>query len=121
MGQLMEAMDRKQTEIHEWREANFPDANAGQQLLGVVEELGELSHHHLKQLQGIRGSDPYHEGEAQDAVGDLMIFLFGYCSYRGWNLSDCLHEAWAEVQKRDWIKNPQTGIVNEREMRSEVE
>lgn len=116
MGQLIRSLDDKQEEMHGWRVANFPYANAGQQLLGVVEEVGELSHHHLKELQNIRGSDEYHQAQAQDAVGDILIYLMGYCSYRGWSMGECMHNAWAEVQKRDWIANRNTGIDDEREM-----
>lgn len=98
-----------QNKLHLWRVRNFPDADATQQLLGVAEETGELSHAHLKQMQGIRGDDKLHEAEARDAVGDLAIYLMGYCSYRGWSLEDILFDTTAHVLKRDWIKDPLEG------------
>lgn len=100
-----------QTITKEWRDRNFPDSTAEDQLFGVMEELGELVHVNLKSRQGIRG---YSEGsertaaEERDAIGDMMIYLMGFCSKRGYDLTDCVNEAWAQVEKRDWIKNPET-------------
>ena len=50
-------------EVAEWSRRNFgPGTPMGYRaLLGVVEEVGELSHAHLKQLQGIRGTPAEHE------------------------------------------------------------
>lgn len=98
-----------QLECDAWRQRNFPNYTADHQLFGMVEELGELAHAHLKQQQGIRGEDKLHEHNAQDAIGDLIIFLTGYCSARGWDLQKIVQETWDEVNKRDWIKNPLHG------------
>lgn len=97
--------------VHEWRQRNFPDADATQQLLGVAEELGELSHSHLKEMQGIRGDSGLHQANAKDAVGDLMIYLMGYCSCRGWDIRKILIDTADHVLKRDWIANPEDGDV----------
>lgn len=98
--------------LHEWREYNFPRADALQQLMGVVEEIGELHHVELKRLQGIRGydDDAKFEHEARDAVGDILIFLAGYCSYRKWDIVDIYRDTIEEVVGRDWIKNKMTGL-----------
>lgn len=98
-----------QTELHTWRQRNFPAADSEQQLLGVVEEVGELSHAHLKAIQGIRGTSEEHEAAAKDAVGDIVIYLLGYCSYRGWDFEDILGVTAAHVLKRDWIGDPKAG------------
>lgn len=73
-----------------------------QPFLGVVEEVGELSHALLKQDQGIRGSREEHEAAAQDAVGDIVIYLADLCTLRGWDLAGCVEAAWSEVSQRDW-------------------
>jgi hypothetical protein len=65
-------------EYRPWRAHNFPDATADQQLLGMIEEMGELSHHHLKMMQGIRGTPEFHKKEIFDAIGDMMIYSLGY-------------------------------------------
>jgi NTP pyrophosphatase (non-canonical NTP hydrolase) len=98
-----------QDELHRWREKNFPKATSVQQLLGIVEEVGELSHAHLKEIQGIRGDSALHVAEAQDAVGDIVIYLMGYCSYRGWDFDVMVMNAATEVLKRDWIADPMGG------------
>lgn len=107
-----QGLARAQDQLHEWRERNFPRADSTQQLLGVVEELGELSHIHLKAIQRIRQgrmSPAEIQRLKEDAIGDIIIYLMGYCSYEGLSLSHCLDEAGAEVLERDWLTNPQYG------------
>lgn len=101
-----------QTRLHLWRQKNFPDADAAQQFLGMVEELGELAHARLKHEQGIRDLgeiDAFKQAE-QDAIGDLLIYLFGYCSYRGFQVDHLIEDVAREVMKRDWVKYPGTGF-----------
>jgi len=98
-----------QEEQRPWVEHNFPGREAYYPLLGAVEELGELAHAHLKQLQGIRGTDQEHEDAAKDAVGDVVVFLADYCSARGFDFQDILNETWAKVKQRDWRKDPVGG------------
>ncbi len=103
-------MDLKilQQEVHEWTEHNFPGAEPYRKLLGVVEEVGELSHAHLKELEGIRGNQD-HTANAKDAVGDIIIFLTDYCNSRGFDMNEILTDVWSEVKQRDWIKYPTNG------------
>lgn len=93
-----------------WLDHNFGQqrTNPHQGLLGVVEEIGELAHAHLKLEQGIRLNEN-HVAKARDAVGDLVIFLAGYCTCMGWDLAGCVSDAWAEVSQRDWVKYPTNG------------
>ena len=91
-----------------WRDHNFPQQNAWHQLAGCMEELGELAHAFLKQEQRIRTNENLGAKEV-DAIGDLIIYLCGYCSYRGISLAECITTAWEEVKDRDWIKYPETG------------
>jgi NTP pyrophosphatase (non-canonical NTP hydrolase) len=106
----MRDLELLQKELHNWRTHNFPSAGATQQLLGVMEEVGELSHAHLKAEQGIRGDAVVHEGDAMDAVGDILIYLAGYCSYQGWSMMQIFDEVAQQVMRRDWITYPDTGF-----------
>jgi len=69
-----------QTEVGTWATKNFgADRPAYQRLLGAMEELGELSHAHLKEEQNIRGTED-HVADAKDAIGDIVIYLMDYCT-----------------------------------------
>lgn len=101
-------LDQIQTENAEWAERNFPgkcDNNTA--FMGMVEELGELSHVRLKTYQGIRQVDPELE---RDAIGDLLIYMLHYCTTKDWKLSDILIETWTTVKCRDWIAFPKDGV-----------
>lgn len=97
-----------QREQREWALENFGDAPAWQPLLGIVEEVGELAHAHLKQAQGIRTEED-HEADAKDAIGDIIIYLVDYCTRRGWGIGPIVARVWDEVKRRDWRKNPEGG------------
>lgn len=98
-----------QSRLHLWRQRNFPTTDADQQLFGVVEEVGELAHANLKSKQGIRGTPEEHIAAEKDAVGDILIYLAGYCSYREWDMIAILEETAEQVTKRDWIADPSSG------------
>lgn len=72
---IFESLDQP---YREWRERNFPQNDAAHQLLGMVEEVGELSHAYLKKEQGIRGAAGQHMQDMMDAIGDIAIFSLGY-------------------------------------------
>ena len=80
-----------QAEIEPWSLRNFPTADATQQLLGIQEEVGELSHAHLKEMQGIRQNEDHVE-MAKDALGDIFVFLAGYAIRRGFALQDIVEQ-----------------------------
>lgn len=96
-----------------WREKNFPDkaptTAAENDLIGAFEELGELAHANLKRRQGIRGTEAEHTDAERDAIGDIIIYLSGYCIERGFSLAECVERAWNEVKDRDWITNKDNG------------
>lgn len=96
-----------QPEIALWREKNFPTSGMIHQFMGMVEELGELSHAILKDQQGIRGAS---EAEAMDAVGDLLIYTINFCSTLGWDTEEILQKTWDQVKERDWIDYPKDGV-----------
>lgn len=68
-------------ERNAWIEHNFPnemDNNPGlASVMGVIEELGELAHAHLKEDQAIRGTAKEHQAAAKDAIGDISVYLLG--------------------------------------------
>jgi NTP pyrophosphatase (non-canonical NTP hydrolase) len=99
-----------QYEVIQWRKYNFPKSTAEQQFLGMVEEVGEISHAILKAQQGIRGYTEEDTAEIKDGIGDLLIFLINFCDLNGWDALDILQETWEQVSKRDWQKNPATGV-----------
>jgi NTP pyrophosphatase (non-canonical NTP hydrolase) len=99
-----------QREASDWSKRNFgPHHGTGyRNLLGLMEEVGELSHAHLKHEQGIRTNEDHHAKKV-DAVADILIFLVNYCDSQGIDLDDAVEKTWAEVSQRDWTKNRQTG------------
>lgn len=99
-----------QDDHFQWLSHNFPDQRPHDGLLGLIEEVGELAHAHLKKDQNIRGYDHgQYMIEAKDAVGDIVIYLASYCNTNGINLGQAVQEAWDEVRNRDWVKYPHTG------------
>ena len=78
-------------------------------LLGTVEEIGELSHAQLKGEQGIRHTPEEILEKKKDAIGDVIIYLINYCNGQGFTLTECINLAWNEVKDRDWTKNKLTG------------
>jgi NTP pyrophosphatase (non-canonical NTP hydrolase) len=94
-------IDKIQQQQKLWAEYNFPENDDIDQFLGVVEEVGELAHAILKLRQGIRlGED--HRAKEKDAIGDILIFLLGYCNDSNLNLLEILENTWGIVVKRDW-------------------
>lgn len=94
-----------------WEAANFPlDMNKPyRSLLGAMEELGELAHAQLKGEQAIRGTPEEHLAESIDAVGDIVIYLAGYCTKLGINMEEAVWQTWRKVRERDWRADPREG------------
>lgn len=70
-----------QQEIYQWKVKNFGGKvkHGHQNMLGVIEEIGELSHSVLKKQQGIRLNEN-HDEKIEDAIGDIFIFLLNWLS-----------------------------------------
>ena len=62
-----------------WLKHNFPSSGPDHQLMGIVEEVGELTHAILKSEQKIRGTEQQHEEAMRDAIGDILIYSSAYC------------------------------------------
>lgn len=81
-----------QRDQYAWARKNFGPCRSRWPLMGIAEETGELLHSQLKQEQGIRGAPQEHEAKKKDAVADITIYLFEYCSCMGWQVVDLLVE-----------------------------
>lgn len=92
-----------QIQLRHWQEHNFPGRPAWQPLLGLQEELGELSHAYLKREQNIRVTENHNEN-IRDAVADILIFLCDFCNAENIDIETELQRTWTEVSKRDWRK-----------------
>lgn len=103
-------LSKLQVEVAKWQSANFGEPDGSDMLLGVMEEVGELCHAHLKDKQKIRTNED-HFAKKKDAVGDITIYLLNYCSAEGIDFEKNLIEIWDKVKQRDWKKNPIDGIV----------
>lgn len=79
-----------QTQQLAWARHNFGQAPSYHLLLGMIEEVGELSHSLLKSIQNIRGSAEKHDLAGKDAVADVTIYMTQYCSERSLDLQEVL-------------------------------
>jgi NTP pyrophosphatase (non-canonical NTP hydrolase) len=84
-----------------WQRRNFPNAEKWECLVGLQEEVGELAHAFLKKHQRIRKGEN-HDALMKDAIGDVVIYLLGFCTLNGIDVDDCIEIAWDEVKERDW-------------------
>ncbi len=98
-----------QENVSNWAKYNFGDRTWVDCFMGLVEEVGELSHALLKQQQGIRGSAEDHEAAAKDAVGDIILYLADLCHRRGWDMDRIICDTLSEVLSRDWQRYPDSG------------
>jgi NTP pyrophosphatase (non-canonical NTP hydrolase) len=96
-----------QHEHNKWLNHNFPNQRAHEPLLGLMEEVGELAHAHLKSAQGIREIDA--EMDKVDAVGDIFIYLMSYCNSNNIDLDKAIAVTWERVSARDWQTDPKRG------------
>lgn len=103
-------LDELQVLLHKWCKKNFPKTTATQQFIGIVEEVGELAHCVLKGQQGIRKGIVDREIEEMDAVGDIIIYLMNFCSYRKYDFESLLSSTAGEVMQRDWQRYPHDGV-----------
>lgn len=104
----MISIDELQSAQYTWARKNFGPCRSRWPLLGVFEETGELLHSQLKHEQKIRGpegeEDPtkiaaFHDAKKKDAVADITIYLFEYCSCMGWKVVDLLVEEEATLHE----------------------
>ena len=104
-----------QKEIKVWANKNFgkrlglKKRPSWHPLLGIGEELGELNHAYLKKEQKIRnGVEKYQKG-AQDAIGDLVIYVIDFCNQEDFDIEEILTATWDKVKQRNWEENAEHG------------
>ena len=102
-------LESLQLQHRHWLNENFPHQTSEQALFGVVEEVGELAHAHLKGQQGIRHMPEEILAMKIDAIGDIVIFLDGYCYGEGLSFPHVVSETWKKVRRRNWNDDKQTG------------
>lgn len=103
-------LSQLQKEQAEWASYNFPDVvNSWEPFLGIVEEVGELSHALLKRKQGIRGTEWEHQLEIWDSVGDIVVYLADFCTREKIDFHACVEQVWERVKQRDWQKDKLNG------------
>jgi len=99
-----------QHEHADWLNHNFPQQQPHDALLGITEEVGELSHVHLKEQQGIRQIDGDNAYNLKcDALGDLFIYMMSYCNTNHIDLQEAIESTWERVKQRDWVVDPVKG------------
>lgn len=103
-------LSQLQIKAYAWTRRNFPGGKPYQPLLGLIEELGELAHAHLKRDQGIRTNED-HQAKEIDAVGDIFIYLMDYCNRNDLDLTYCILKTWAEVSQRNWLDHKENGFA----------
>lgn len=99
-----------QAELYPWAIHNFPNATPMQPFMGMVEELGELSHALLKKEQGIRGTVEEHDEAIVDALADIAIYMADFANRNDINLQNVIERVWNKVSQRDWINFPKNGV-----------
>lgn len=101
----------RQKLLAEWQAKNFGKTTNAQIALGVAEETGELAHAVLKHSQGIRefADRDYFLAKAADALADIAVYSMNLCSRLGLDYGTLIREASANVLKRDWNKDKETG------------
>lgn len=99
--EVIELIEGMLPEKVEWAAKNFPDESALEVCFGVIEEVGELSHAHLKELQGIRGTPEEHQAKAKDAIGDIFIYLLSYCIHRELDMAALCRQVPGPVTRAD--------------------
>lgn len=96
-----DTLARIQAEQGPWVKHNFGDRPAWMPVMGLAEEVGELSHAVLKREQGIRMEEGHSEA-IRDALADIIIFACDVASAEGFDLREALDETWGNVKQRDW-------------------
>ena len=102
-------IDLRQQELFKWQDLNFgtPDDTPLKCALGMAEETGEVCHHVLKGMQGIRGGvNGINKEEIADGVADVLIYGIQLLSFLGLDAEVEISAVIKKVLQRDWRNNP---------------
>jgi len=121
-------IDLRQKELAEWQNRNFPRSRyeemtkdqlidmilAMQFSLGMAEEVGEVAHHILKGVQGIRnGVNGFDVEQIGDGVVDSGVFGQQLLSHFGIDSEKVTEVVIDAVLRRDWLNNPSGSNLKE--------
>jgi NTP pyrophosphatase (non-canonical NTP hydrolase) len=79
-----------------------PTTSAEEQILNLVEEVGELSRALLKRKQGIRGTREQWDSEVKKEIGDVFCSLIAVANFEDLDFFDTVNERAQVVLKRRW-------------------
>jgi len=102
-------IDLRQKELSDWQDRNFgtPEDTALKCALGMAEETGEVCHHVLKGMQGIRGGvNGMNKAEIADGVADVLIYGLQLLSFLELDAEKEISAVIEKVLQRDWRANP---------------
>jgi len=106
----------KQKELYHWQKENFGISkdDITRCALGMSEETGELCHHILKGLQGIReGVKGLDKAEVADAIADTLIYGIQLMSALNLDAEKEIAKVIGQVLKRNWKDNKIDGSVGD--------
>ena len=120
-------IDLKQKELYEWQSRNFPRERylvlSKEQLvdiiytlqvtLGICEEAGEVAHHVLKGIQGIReGINGIDKEQVADGIADTLVYGQQLASELKIDLETEIPKVIDSVLQRNWIDNKVDAVSN---------
>jgi NTP pyrophosphatase (non-canonical NTP hydrolase) len=95
--------------VHNRRHRPQKDYSDLKRLVKMQSAVRKLCHAILKSEQGIRGTHEQHMLDAQDAIGDMLVYLADVCATYGFDMQDIAERTWAKVRVRDWQSDPASG------------
>lgn len=119
-------IDLKQKELYAWQKRNFPTSNLEklskeelikiililQVTVGINEEIGEVSHHVLKGIQGIRsGVNGIDTEEVADGICDGLLYGLQLLSLLKIDAEGEFGKVIEEVLNRDWTNDPMNAVA----------
>ena len=119
-------IDLKQKELFAWMNRNFDEKNMEKKLfqcvLGMSEEVGEVSHLLLKSSQKIReGENGLDLDLFADGIADTLIFGLQALSILGIDAEKEISKTIEQVLQRDWKSSPSTGEPKQESKKKEVQ
>lgn len=89
-----------QEATHAWRMEKWPDLTPLAQLAGTDVEVSELLEMEVK--SEYYDDDWASEERFKEEIGDVIIYLMGYSSLRGFDVDECVEAALDKNEDRDW-------------------